>query len=302
LSNALGVLITKNQLRYFASLAGGKVAGVSYPVSLTVALLTLVAIFVIPKITTAIPPSFIALGIAVAATKALNLPLQSISSCAGGVFCSASDSGGLMCGMRAMVPKFVGFLPKVPLNFATLRIVVPPALSVAVGIFIAMITCQIVTRAPKIRAIPETDYDRVLLGQALGNALSGSFGGPGGCSLIPFTSLNMVNGARGALSSLSAAVSLGFLVLLAAPLIGQVPMAALSGLMLAAAINTIKWKPTISAAKLAFSSEGTSLNRVDFFALVFATAVCYKTDITTGVLTGVVITQLFRQYLKYKNN
>ena len=63
----------------------------------------------------------------------------------------------------------------------------------------------------------------------LGNALSSLFGGFGGCGLIPNTVLNSRNGGHTAVSSVSYAVSLSLAVLLFAPIIGRVPVAALAG-------------------------------------------------------------------------
>ena len=63
-----------------------------------------------------------------------------------------------------------------------------------------------------------------------GNAASSMFGGFGGCALIPNTILNNRQGGESYVSSLAYAFSILLSVLLFAPMIGQVPMAALAGM------------------------------------------------------------------------
>ena len=65
-----------------------------------------------------------------------------------------------------------------------------------------------------------------------GNAASSMFGGFGGCALIPNTILNNRQGGESYVSSLAYAFSILLSVLLFAPMIGQVPMAALAGMCL----------------------------------------------------------------------
>ena len=65
-----------------------------------------------------------------------------------------------------------------------------------------------------------------------GNAASSMFGGFGGCALIPNTILNNRQGGESYVSSLAYAFSIFLSVLLFAPMIGQVPMAALAGMLI----------------------------------------------------------------------
>jgi len=116
------------------------------------------------------------------------------------------------------------------------------------------------------------------------------FGGFGGCGLIPNTLLNLQSGGRGTLSGLSYAVALALFTLLAAPLIGSIPLASLAGVMLTVGISTVQPAATIDGAKAALS--GAPGGVVDFVALIATGLVCYFVDMASGIGLGVAITLL----------
>lgn len=94
---------------------------------------------------------------------------------------------------------------------------------------------------------------------------------------------------RGTLSSAAYAVSMGVLVMAAAPLIGIIPMASLAGVMLTVAFSTVQVKPTLQAISQA-RTKGDIESVTNLMALAAATAVCYFVDMASvssllGVLT-----------------
>merc|ERR1712003_474857 len=79
---------------------------------------------------------------------------------------------------------------------------------------------------------------RSVIGGAVGKFISALVGGFGGCGLVPQTILNVESGGGGALSSASYAASMASFVVFFAPLVGQVSMVALAGIMLTVAYDT----------------------------------------------------------------
>ena len=71
--------------------------------------------------------------------------------------------------------------------------------------------------------------------------LCGLFGGMGGCAMIGQSLINVNSGGRGRLSGVTAAVCLLLFVLFLGPIIEQIPMAALVGVMFMVVIGTFEW-------------------------------------------------------------
>jgi len=76
-----------------------------------------------------------------------------------------------------------------------------------------------------------------ITGLGVGNAISAIFGGIGGCGLIPNTVLNGSAGGYGYASEFSYSISLALSVLVFAPVIGRIPLAALAGLMVSMLVD-----------------------------------------------------------------
>jgi SulP family sulfate permease len=113
-----------------------------------------------------------------------------------------------------------------------LRIVFPTAVAVAIISLLETILARRVACAATGACPPDPDdaqADRAAVAVGLGNFASAMFGGFGGCGLIPNTLLNSRNGGLSYVSSLAYALSLALCVILFAPVIGRIPMAALSG-------------------------------------------------------------------------
>ncbi|YAI82617.1 MAG: SulP family inorganic anion transporter [cyanobacterium endosymbiont of Rhopalodia sterrenbergii] len=86
------------------------------------------------------------------------------------------------------------------------------------------------------------DSDKELIGQGIGNLVSGLCGGLPGAGATMGTVVNIQAGGRTALSGLSRAFILLIVVLWAAPLTKNIPLAVLAGIILKVGIDIIDWK------------------------------------------------------------
>jgi len=87
----------------------------------------------------------------------------------------------------------------------------------------------------------EHSSNKELFGQGMGNLASGLFGGIPGAGATMGTVVNIQTGARSALSGLTRAVLLMIVVLWAAPLTAQIPLAVLAGIALKVGFDIIDW-------------------------------------------------------------
>jgi SulP family sulfate permease len=143
----------------------------------------------------------------------LKLPIKNLSDVAG----AATFAGG-----ASALPKFVG-LPAVPASLDTLRIILSTSVGVALiaalqTILASRIACD--SYRCRVDAYEEDNPNRLVVGLGMGNAVSGLFGGFGGCGLIPNTLLNGNSGGEGYASSFSYSICLALFVVVFAPIIG----------------------------------------------------------------------------------
>lgn len=87
----------------------------------------------------------------------------------------------------------------------------------------------------------EHNSNKELIGQGLGNIVSGLFGGIAGAGATMGTVVNIQAGARTALSGLTRAFILLVVVLWAAPLTSVIPLAVLAAIALKVGVNIIDW-------------------------------------------------------------
>jgi sulfate permease, SulP family len=87
----------------------------------------------------------------------------------------------------------------------------------------------------------EHDSNKELIGQGIGNLMSGLCGGLPGAGATMGTVVNIQTGARTALSGLTRAAILLVVVLWAAGLMSEIPMAVLAGIALKVGIDILDW-------------------------------------------------------------
>jgi SulP family sulfate permease len=122
------------------------------------------------------------------------------------------------------------------------------------------------------------------VGQGAANILSGVFSGMGGCAMLGQSLINISNGARARLSGIVAAVALLLFVMFGADLIEQLPMAALTGLMIMVAVGTFEWASLKTFNKMPKS---------DIFVMVVVMLVTVVLhNLALAVIVGVIIAAL----------
>ncbi|MGE8332353.1 MAG: SulP family inorganic anion transporter, partial [Pseudomonas putida] len=177
--NGLAIVIAMAQLEHFKQ---GERWLSGTPLYLMVGLvaLTMLVVYVLPKLTRAVPPALVAiLGVGVL-VYLLDLPTRTLGD-------MAQIAGGL--------PQLA--LPDVPWNLETLTIIAPYAFLMAmVGLLETLLTLNLTDEVTESRGFP--DRECVALGAA--NMVSGLCGGMGGCAMIGQTVINLSSNGRGRLS------------------------------------------------------------------------------------------------------
>ncbi|MBT4386882.1 MAG: SulP family inorganic anion transporter, partial [Betaproteobacteria bacterium] len=182
----------------------------------------------------------------------------------------ASISGGL--------PSF--HLPDVPFNLETFFIVLPYSIILAaIGLIESLLTLRLIDEITETRG----HGNRECVGQGIANTVTGFFGGMGGCAMIGQSMINVNSGGRGRFSGISAALFLLLFILIASPLIEQIPLAALIGVMFIVVISTFEWSSFRIIGKVPVS---------DALILITVSAVTVATDLAVAVVVGVIISAL----------
>ncbi len=237
--------------------------GASLYMMLGLVFLTMVIIHFLPKLTTAVPSSLAAIVIISLLVIGLDLDTRVVGDV-------ASIAGGL--------PSF--HIPTVPFNLETLQIILPYAIILAaIGLIESLLTLRLVDEITQSRG----NGNRECIGQGVANTVTGVFGGMGGCAMIGQSMINVNSGGRGRLSGITAALSLLAFILFASPLIEQIPLAALVGVMFIVVIGTFEWS--------SFRIMG-KVPRTDAFTIVLVSAVTVATDLAFAVVVGVIVAAL----------
>lgn len=175
-------------------------------------------------------------------TKAIPSPLVCIVALTGlsmGLGWGERDLLRTVGDMGTLPSAFPAFaLPQVPLNWETLRIILPYSLPLAiVGLLESLMTATIVDDFTD----TTSEKNRECQGQGISNIVAGLFGGMAGCAMIGQTVINVRSGGRGRLSTFWAGVLLLILVVLMGRWVAQIPMAALVAVMIMVSVGTFSW-------------------------------------------------------------
>ncbi|MFC4165773.1 SulP family inorganic anion transporter [Teichococcus aestuarii] len=254
--NALAILIFMAQL---PELIG--VPALTYPMVAA----GLAIIYLLPRLTTAVPSPLVCIIVLTALAWALGLDLRTVG-----------DMGAL----PDALPHF--FLPDVPFTFETLRIILPySATLAAVGLLESLMTAAVVDEMTD----TGSQRNRECVGQGVANFATGFLGGMAGCAMIGQSVINVRSGGRTRLSTLVAGVVLLFLILALGDLVRRIPMAALVAVMIMVSISTFNWA---SLRTLLTHPRSSSVVMLATVAVVLATH-----DLAKGVLAGVLLSGIF---------
>ena len=222
--NGLAVVIFMAQLEQFKVVVNGHLVwmnGTSLWIMAGLVLLTIGLVVVVPKITKILPASLAAIIIVFLLVLGFDIDTRMVKDI-------ASVSGGF--------PPF--HIPAVPFNLHTLQIIFPYGLIMAgVGLTEGLLTLNLVDELTASKG----NGNRESIAQGAANMLNGFFTGMGGCPMIAQTLVNISAGARARLSGIVAALTILIIIIFGAPVIGLVPMAALTGVMIMVAVGTFEW-------------------------------------------------------------
>ncbi len=180
--------------------------------------------------------------------------------------------------IAAGFPRFA--FPDMPFSWANIKMILPySALAAAVGLIESLMTLTLVDEITETRG----RGNKECIGQGLANLVNGFFGGMGGCAMIGQSMINIRGGGRGRLSGISAALFLLVILLVAAPLVEIIPLAALVGVMFMVVIGTFEW----SSFRVL-----PSVPKMDAFIIVLVSVVTVLHDLAIAVLVGIVVSAL----------
>ncbi|MFN3652539.1 MAG: SulP family inorganic anion transporter [Armatimonadota bacterium] len=250
--NALAILIFMAQFPQFT--------GATWPMYAMVAA-GLAIIYLLPRLTTAVPSPLVAIIVLTAVAIYLRLDVRTVG-----------DMGTLPTALPAFG------LPQVPLNWETLSIIFPYAVTLAmVGLLESLLTATLVddlTDTP-------SDKNRESRGQGIANIVAGLFGGMAGCAMIGQSVINVKSGGRTRLSSLCAGVLLLFFIVVLGDWVRRIPMGALVAVMFMVSIGTFDWS---SLKNIRTVPRGETIVMVATVVTVVQTH-----DLARGVLVGVLL-------------
>jgi len=273
--NGLAIVIFLSQLGMFKENIDGTTSwlkGVELYTMLGFVLLTMGIMYFLPKLTKKVPSALVAILAVAGITIFGGIDVSTVGS-------FIRDGGG--SGLEGSLPTFQGQIFGL---FDTLEghwslIISTAALLAAVGLIESLMTLNLVDEITESRG----SGNRESIAQGAANMLSGMFGGMGGCAMIGQSIINVNSGGRGRLSGLTASIALLCFILFGAPLIEQIPIAALVGVMFMVVIGTFAWSSFRIIRKIPVA---------DAFVLIVVSAITVWQDLAIAVISGVIISAL----------
>lgn len=266
--NGLAVIIFSAQLEQFKTAApDGQMewlTGTPMMIMAGLVALTVLITWLFPKISKAVPSSLMAIIVVFTIVLVFGIETKTV---------------GDISPISGSLPPF--HIPNVPLTWETFMIILPAgAIVAAVGLTEGLLTLNLVDEITETKG----NGSRESLAQGASNILNGFFSGMGGCPMIAQTLVNLSAGSRSRVSGVIAALAILMIILIAAPIIEKIPMAALTGVMMVVAFLTFKW----SSFKIL-----NKMPKTDVFIIILVTAITIIThNLAVAVLTGIIISGL----------
>ncbi|MBC2682325.1 SulP family inorganic anion transporter [Corynebacterium anserum] len=252
--NSLAIIVFSGQIPHLI--------GVPWLVYPLVAVGILIVIY-FPRLTSVIPSPLIAIAVLTPVVILMHWDIPNVA-----------DQGKLPDALPSPM------LPDVPLTVHTLQIIAPYALAVAlVGLMESLLTAKLVDDITDVHS----DKTHEGWGQGCANIVTALFGGMGGCAMIGQTLINTrESGARTRLSTLLAGVFLLILVVSLGDIVGLIPMAALTAVMIMVAVNSFDWH---SVSPSTLKRMPLSENLVMFITIA---GTLFTHNLAIGVTIGVL--------------
>ena len=265
--NGLAIVIAISQISQFKTINSiGEsvwITGNTLIYSIGFIILTMSIIWLLPKLTKALPSTLVAILFTTILVLAFKIDIPSVGDL-------ASVKGGL--------PNFS--IPNVPLNFETLKIIFPYAfILAAIGLIESLLTLNLVGEITNKRG----GASQECLAQGLANTVTGFFGGMGGCAMIGQSMINVKSGGRTRIAAIAAALFLLLFILYTSSLIELIPIAALVGVMFMVVIGTFAW----NSLKILFF-----VPKSDALIIILVTVVTVLEDLAIAVIVGVIVSAL----------
>ena len=272
--NGLAIVIFLAQMTQFKvpgtvvntghSMSGGEwLSGMPMLIMMGLVALTMVIVWGMPKLTKAIPAPLAGIGIVAIIVIVFGIDVPRVGDL-------ASIEGGF--------PKF--HIPSVPLTLDTFWIILPYAgILAAIGLIESLLTLNLVGDITNKRGGASQES----IAQGIANTVTGFFGGMGGCAMIGQSMINVKSGGRTRIAGIAAALFLLAFIVVASPLIEQIPLAALVGVMFMVVIGTFAWNSLKIMRKVPLT---------DAFVIILVTVVTVMTDLAIAVVVGVIVSAL----------
>ncbi|MGA2645872.1 MAG: SulP family inorganic anion transporter [Candidatus Sulfotelmatobacter sp.] len=275
-TNGIAILIASTQVKDFFGLQLAKVPGIFWlrvealsgnfhTLSYTATGLaagTVATIILCRALSNRIPGAIVAFLLGTAAVVLFKLPVETIGSRFGGI------PGGL--------PHFV--IPRFRTDL--IHGLLGPAFTVAMlGAIESLMSAVVSDRMSNDHHNPNVE----LFGQGVANVISPMFGGLPATGAIARTATNIRSGAQSPVAGMIHALTLLCILMFAAPLVGHVPLAVLSGILMVVAYNMGEWREIPQLLKL--TKTDISIWLVTFALTVFA-------DLTVAVEAGMILAAL----------
>ncbi len=213
-----------------------------------------------------IPGTVIVLVLSTLAVTTFNLPVETIGSKFGGI------------------PQTLPSLQIPDFDWANIRHLISPMITLALlGAIESLLCARVADAMTDDRHNPNQE----LMGQGVANLVVPFFGGIPATGTIARTVTNIKSGATSPISGVVHALTLLVIILVAAPLAGNIPLAALSAILIFVASNMGNWAEFSRLRRMTMSYKVTLL--LTFFLTVIF-------DLTVAVEVGLVTSCVFFIY------
>ena len=266
--NGLAVIIFSAQIQqFFTTDASGQKVLLQGSALTTMAVLVAITVaitFLFPKITRKFPASLAAIIVVFAIVLIFGIDTKTV---------------GDISPISGSLPPF--HVPAVPFTWETFKLILPySAVVAAVGLTEGLLTLNLVDEITETKG----NGSREALAQGASNMLNGFFTGMGGCPMIAQTLVNLNAGARSRVAGVVAALAIIGIVLVGAPVIERIPMAALTGVMMVVSFFTLNWKSFKILNKMPLQ---------DVLVMIIVTAITIIWhNLALAVLVGIIISAL----------
>jgi SulP family sulfate permease len=275
-TNGIAILIASTQIKDFFGVRVGAVPSEFLPrmrllighlntlnlPALWLGLGTLAILLVLPRFTSRVPSSIVAVVVCTGVSAWMHLPVETIGS----------RFGGIPQGLPPFaIPSFHAehILPLIPSAFTV-------AMLAALESMLSAVVADGMTGD---RHNPNVE----LVAQGLANIASPVFGGIPATGAIARTATNIRSGARSPISGIIHALTLLVILLVAAPLASYIPLTTLAAVLFVVAYRMGEWNEIGGILQLSFTSAAVWL--VTFALTVFA-------DLTVAVSVGMALAAL----------